>query len=49
MEWGEVAVEVMYGVVNTIFSCCIGLLAFWSSMKLTALAAKINSPFDNSN
>src|SRR5258706_10162542 len=45
-RWGEVAVDVMYGVVNTIFSCFIGLLAFRSSMKLAAVAAKINSPFD---
>src|SRR5258705_13579077 len=45
-RWGEVAVDVMYGVVNTILSCFIGLLAFRSSMKLAAVAAKINSPCD---
>src|SRR5882762_7151950 len=45
-RWGEVSVHVMYGVVNIMFSCSIGLLSFWSSMKLAAVAAKINSPFD---
>src|SRR5260370_31980866 len=45
-RWGEVSVDVMYGVVNTTFSCSIGLPPFRSSMKLAAVAAKINSPFD---